>query len=125
MAEVKSRDGKGVWLRRLALLALSWALGVGTLMAYATWPSRPELTARVDGAAVTKHGGARIVVGDDGGSKWTQTCNGVCDSVAFDVRSADALYKLTVLDATGRNSRTSATSATGIRLTRAAMPPPP
>lgn len=102
MTEVKSRAGAGVWLRRLALVALGWMLGFGTLAAYGMRPSSPELTARVDGAAVSKHGGARIVMGGDGGSNWTQTCNGICDSVEFDIQSADELYELTIVDASGQ-----------------------
>jgi hypothetical protein len=84
-------------------------LGVGFLgavglvvMAEQTASPGVELRTRIDGAGVSADGAAQIIITDDHGAKWEQSCNGGCDDVVLAASSIDALFNLTVTGADGR-----------------------
>ena len=93
--------------RRRGFSPWSFAAGVAlTALALFLFSHRPgaELHAirgQVAGADVTRHGGAKVVIRNEGGAI-TQTCNGVCDDFAFVQDSPDNVYTLEVRDAAGR-----------------------
>lgn len=93
--------------RRRGLSILSFSAGIVlTVLALFLYSHRPgaglhEIRAQVSGADVTRHGGTRVLIRNEAGSL-TQTCNGVCDDLAFVQDSPDNVYTLEVRDAAGR-----------------------
>jgi hypothetical protein len=89
-----------VWLRRGALLLAGIIIG-GFLAQSSRWEA-PQLIAAVDGQAVSRHGGSRIVLSHRKG-EWVQTCNQACDDIALRAWPGEDLVKIGVIDAQGRS----------------------
>jgi hypothetical protein len=105
--KIRSTTALGSWFGRNRAFTLG--LGVGLLaaaglvaMAEQRAPSGVELQTRIDGAGISADSAARIVIADDHGAKWEQSCNGGCDDVVLAASSTDALFNLTVADRDGR-----------------------
>jgi len=83
----------------LASFALIW---FGAYLVLRTGPA-PAINVDVTsvGADVTRHGGAKLIVANETGAKFTVTCRDACDDLRFRTLSGENRYGVRVLDAKG------------------------
>lgn len=93
--------------KRLPVWSFAFGFIAGIAFLYATafigdsGPRAREIKAEINGADVTRAGGAKLAIISEIGAV-TQTCNGVCDSLRFEADSPDNVFRLEIRDLSGK-----------------------
>ena len=87
------------------IFSLGFIAGIAFLDAVAiigdSGPRSREIKAEINGADVTRAGGAKLAIISEIGAV-TQTCNGVCDSLRFEADSPENVFRLEIRDFSGK-----------------------